>query len=116
MGRKSEELKKFIKNVANKEVEGRTLGEILEHTNLQYEIVNMSVSVVDEDGEDVDSSTIALKIGKTIGSGDAVSAEADGTYNVSYGDYNISVSKTGYTTKTQVVNVNYDDCKAKEKE
>lgn len=116
MGRKAEELKKFIKNVANKEVEGRTLGEILEHTNLQYEVVNMSVSVVDEDGEDIDSPTIVLKIGKIIGSGDAVNAEGDGTYNVAYGDYNISVSKTGYTTKTAVVTVDYDDCRKEEKE
>lgn len=116
MGRKAEELKKFIKNVANKEVEGRTLGEILELANLQYTVVNLAVSVVDEEGKDIDSPTIVLKKGKTIGSGDAMSSEADGTYNVAYGDYNISVSKTGYTTKTAVVTVDYDDCRKEEKE
>lgn len=116
MGRKVRELIKFVKNVANKDVEGITFGEVLEKTNLQYVVVNMSVFVVDEDDEEIDSPTIVLKIGKTIGSGDTVNAEADGTYNVSYGDYNISVSKTGYTTKTAVVTVDYDDCRKEEKE
>jgi len=116
MGRKNEQLIKFIKNVANKEVAGVTLGETLELANLQYAVVNLTVSVVDEEGKDIDSPTIVLKTGKTIGSGDAVNAEADGTYNVSYGDYNISVSKTGYTTKTAVVTVDYDDCRKEAKE
>ena len=116
MGRKNEQLIKFIKNVANKEVAGATLGETLELANLQYVVVNLTVSVVDEDGKDIASPIIVLKKGKTIGSGDTVNAETDGTYKVMYGDYNISVSKTGYTTKTAVITVDYDDCRKEEKE
>ena len=116
MARTKDELIKFVANVANKTVTGNTIGEVLEHANLQYVTVNMAVSVVGADGEAVDSPTIVLKKGTTVGSGDTVSAEDDGTYNVLYGQYNVSASKTGYSTKTAVINVDYSDAKAETKE
>ena len=116
MGRKVTELIKFVKNVANKTVDGVTIGEVLELANLQYVTVVLTVAVVDEDGEDIEVPTIVLKKGGVIGSGDAVTAESDGSYKVAYGAYNISAAKTGYTTKTAVIAVDYDDCRAEEKE
>ena len=60
----------------------------------------LTIRVVDADGEDIAAPTIVLKTGATVGSGTSVSAEQDGTYEVTVGTYNYSISKTGYTTKT----------------
>ncbi len=107
------ELIKTLKNITSKTVTGDTLGEVLENFNLQYEPVNMTFIVVDEAGEDIDAPTVVLKKGAVVGSGDTVTAETDGSYNVLYGQYNISVSKTGYTTKTAVITIGYDDARKK---
>ncbi|MDY0388861.1 MAG: hypothetical protein RBT65_17445 [Methanolobus sp.] len=114
MGRKLEGLKASFKNLHNREVEGNTLGEVYENLNLQFVSVALTLAVVDATGA-VDTPTVVLKKGSTIGSGDTVSAETDGTYTVVYGDYNVSVSKTGYTTKTAVISIGYDDARAEAK-
>lgn len=117
MGRNLTELVKAIKNVVSKDVSGATtIGDALEKLNLQYDDVVLTLNVVDADGEDIASPTIVLKTGATVGSGDAVTAEADGTYKVKYGKYNVSVSKTGYVTKTAIIDVDYTDAKAEAKE
>lgn len=108
MGRNLDELKEALNNVANKTVEGKTKGEVLEHFNLQYEDVALTVAVVDSEGDAIATPTVALKTGATAGSGDAVTAGEDGKYAVKYGAYNISVSKTGYKTFTAVVNIDYN--------
>ena len=98
MGRNADQLKVALKNVASKDVEGSTKGEILENFNLQYEDVDLTIKIVDSTGETVASPTVVLKKGSTIGSGDTVTA-ASGKYPVLYGTYNYSISKTGYVTK-----------------
>lgn len=115
MGRNAENLKTAILNITNKEVNGVTKGNILENLNLQYVEVMLKLKIVDEDGEAVAGTTAVIKRGATIGSGDTVSAESDGGYKTLYGKYNYSVSKTGYDTKTGVVEITTDDAHAKEK-
>ena len=115
MGRNLEGLKKAIENVAGKEAIGNTKDEVLENLAKQYEEVALTISVVDGDGVEIASPTVTLKTGSTIGSGDAVSAGADG-YSVVYGKYNYSVAKSDYVTKTGVIDVDFDDVKAGEKE
>lgn len=111
MGRHVDGLIKAIKNVTSKDVTGNTIGEILEKFNLQYEAVELTLNVVDSDGEAVSGATVAVKAGATVGSGDAVNA-SNGIYSVKYGSYNYSVSKTGYQTVTGVINIDYPDVKA----
>jgi len=114
MGRNVEGMKALIKNITNKEVEGNTKGEIFEKINLQYANIALALAVIDSDGEDIATPTIALKTGAVVGSGDAVSAEADGTYTVKYGTYNYSISKTGYQTVTGTLTFGYDEAEAGE--
>lgn len=116
MGRLKTGLKLVLKNLSGKEVDGATLSEVVDNFNLQYETVELSVNVVDELGEPVLTPTIVLKTGSTQGSGTSVNANGDGTYNVKYGSYNISVAKTNFTTATLVFSVDYADATLKEKD
>jgi hypothetical protein len=111
MGRNADQLKVALKNVASKDVDGSTKGEILENFNLQYEDVELTINVVDSVGEPVATPTVVLKKGATIGSGDTVTASA-GKYPVLYGTYNYSITKTGYVTKTGLITIGYDEARA----
>lgn len=115
MGKNLEGLKKAIENVAGKEAIGNTKGEVLENLAKQYEEVLLTIAVVDASGDAIASPTVTLKTGETVGSGDTVSAGADG-YSVVYGKYNYSVAKSDYVTKTGVIEIDFDDVKAGEKE
>lgn len=114
MARKVEGIKKALQILASKDVAGNTVGEVLENFALQYEDVVLSFVVEDEEGETITAPTIVVKAGDTIGSGDAVTAETDGTYKVKYGPYNFSIAKETYTTKTGVVSINYYDASKNE--
>mgnify|MGYP000978075419 CR=1 FL=1 len=113
MGRKVDGLKKALKNITAKDVVGETIGEVYDNFNLQYENIVLTVTVKDELDEAIASPTITLKTGATQDSGDAVSAEADGTYVVKYGKYNIAVAKTGYVTKKAILDFGYTEAVAK---
>ena len=113
MGRKVDGLKQALENIAAKEVPGQTLGEVFENFNLQYDNIVLTVSVKDALDETIASPTITLKTGATQDSGDAVTAEANGTYVVKFGKYNIAVAKTGYTTKKAILDFGYDQARAK---
>jgi len=115
MGRKVDGLKTALKNITGKEASGETIGEVFEDFNLHYVDVVTTLAVKDEDGEAITGATIVVKKGSTVGSGDAVTAETDGTYKVKAGDYNYSVSKTSYTTKTGTFTVDTTDAKAESK-
>ncbi len=65
----------------------------------------LTFNVVDADGKAIDSPTIVLKKGAVVGSGDAVSAEDNGTYKLVVGTYNYSVAKANYTTKTGTLDI-----------
>lgn len=70
----------------------------------------LTVSVLKAaDGDAVESPTIALKKGGVQDSGASVSAESDGTYILDAGTYNISVSKSTYTTQKLVFAVSSED-------
>ena len=114
MGRIVEGMKALIKNTTGKEVDGNTKGEIFEKFSLQYKNIALALAVVDSDSEDIATPIIALKTGAVVGSGDAVSAESDGTYTVKYGTYNYSISKTGYQTVTGTLTFGYDEAEAGE--
>lgn len=60
----------------------------------------LTFNVVDGDDAAINTPTIVLKTGSTIGSGTAITAESDGTYKLPVGTYNYSVAKATYTTKT----------------
>jgi hypothetical protein len=60
----------------------------------------LTFTVEEEDGTAISGATIALKTGAVVGSGDAVSAESDGTYELVVGTYNYSISKANFKTKT----------------
>lgn len=115
MARLKDALINTIKNVTSKTVDGATLGEVFEKLNLQYDDVTLTVTVKDSLGAAVDSPTIVLKSGSTQGSGTSVTANANGTYTVKYGTYNISVAKTLFTTHTAIITIGYDEAKAKAK-
>lgn len=115
MGRNADQLKVALKNVASKDVDGSTKGEILENFNLQYEDVELTINVVDSTGTAIATPTVVLKKGATIGSGDTVAA-VEGVYPVVYGTYNYSVTKTGYVTKTGLIVIGYDEARAGEAE
>lgn len=114
MGRKVDGLKKALKNITAKDVVGETIGEVYDNFNLQYENIVLTVTVKDELDEAIASPTITLKTGGTQDSGDAVTAETDGTYIVKYGKYNIAVAKTGYVTKKVILDLGLSEAKAKE--
>lgn len=114
MGRNANGIKQAIVNVAGKEAIGTTKGELLENLNKQYLDVDLTIAVVDGNGDAIASPTITLKKGATEGSGDAVSASND-VYLVKYGKYNYSIAKTNYTTKTGVIDVTLIDVDAESK-
>lgn len=64
----------------------------------------LTIKVEDDAGQAIASPTITLKTGAVVGSGDIVSA-VDGKYPCSAGDYNYSVSKTNYVTKTGTLTI-----------
>ena len=111
MGRNADQLKVALKNVASKDVDGSTKGEILENFNLQYEDVELTINVVDSTGTAIATPTVVVKKGATVGSGDTVAA-VEGTYPVLYGTYNYSITKTGYVTKTGLITIGYDEARA----
>lgn len=111
MGRNAEGLKKVLENQTGKTLVGDTKGEVLESFNLQYEDVDLTINVVDSVGDPVDTPTVVVKKGSTIGSGDTVAA-VEGTYPVLYGTYNYSITKTGYVTKTGLITIGYDEARA----
>lgn len=115
MGRIVEGLKKAFLNVAGKEVEGETKGEVFHNFNLYYVLVATTISVKDSAGSAIATPTIAIKKGSSIGSGDVVSAESDGSFNLIMGTYNYSVSKTGYITKTGLITIVSADAEAEAK-
>lgn len=112
MGRKVEGLKQALKNIASKDVPGQTMGEVFENFNLQYNNIVLTVHVKDALDEDIASPTITLKTGATQDSGTAITAEANGTYVVKFGKYNIAVAKTGYTTKKAILDFGYAEARA----
>lgn len=111
MGRNLEGLKGALKNITGKTVDGESTGEVYEKFNLQYEDVELTINVVDSQGEAIATPTVVLKKGSTIGSGDTVTATND-KYPVLYGTYNYSISKTGYVTKTGLITIGYDEARA----
>lgn len=111
MGKNLEGLKGALKNITGKTVDGASTGEVYENFNLQYEEVELTINVVDSEGAAIDTPTVVLKKGSTIGSGDTVTA-ASGKYPVLYGTYNYSISKTGYVTKTGLITIGYDEARA----
>lgn len=111
MGRKVDELIVAIKNIAGKDVEGVTVGDVLENLNKQYEIVELTINVVDGAGDPIATPTVTLKTGSTLGSGTEVSASG-GTYDVTYGPYNVTVVKATYTTVQQAISIDFDDVEA----
>ena len=111
MGRNADQLKVALKNVASKDVDGSTKGEILENFNLQYEDVELTINVVDSTGTAIATPTVVVKKGATVGSGDTVAA-VEGKYPVVYGTYNYSITKTGYVTKTGLITIGYDEARA----
>lgn len=114
MGRNVEGLKKSLKNLSGKEVTGNTKGEVFDSFNAQYIDVSLTIAVKDSAGVAIASPTVVLKTGSTVGSGTTVT-ESGGKYPVRMGDYNYSVSKTGYITETGVITVEKDDAKAEAK-
>lgn len=112
MGKTLNELKKTLENITSKTTVGNTKGEVLGNFNLLYVDVLTTVSIKDAEGAAVDSPTVVIKKGETIGSGDTVTAESGGGYKVKVGKYNYSVSKTGYDTATGVIDVVLADAKA----
>lgn len=114
MGRKVEGLKAALKNLSSKDVPGESVGEVYENFNCQYDDITLTVVVKDADDKAIASPTITLKTGGTQDSGDAVTAETDGTYIVKYGKYNIAVAKTGYVTKKVILDLGLSEAKAKE--
>lgn len=74
------------------------------HVNTVFSLFNASTGAAIASG-----LTITLKKGATQGSGDAVSAETDGSYNLDTGKYNFSIAGSGYTTKTGIVDVTVAD-------
>lgn len=113
MGRNVEGLKEALKNVSGKTVSGNTKGEVFENFNLQYKDIILRLSIKDSAGEAVATPTAVLKKGEVVGSGDAITAEADDSYKVVMGVYNYSVSKEGYETESGVITLDrYDAEKA----
>lgn len=114
MGRKVEGIKKALKILTSKDVEGNSVGDVLEKFALQYEDVVLTINAVDIAGVAIATPTIVIKTGDVIGSGTEVTAETDGTYKVLFGSYNFSIAKETYTTKTGVVSINYYDASKNE--
>lgn len=69
----------------------------------------VSVSVLDVNEDEVTDTAIVIQEGETIGSGDVLVAEEDGTYLCGVGTYNYSISKEGYETETGTFIVLADD-------
>jgi hypothetical protein len=105
MGRKVDGLKDALKNATGKTANGETIGEVLEDFNIQYINVSLTIAVKDSEGGVIEAPTIVLKKGAVVGSGDTITAEADGAYKVVTGSYNYSVSKEGYVTATGVFEI-----------
>lgn len=114
MGRKVVGLKKAFKNVASKEVEGNTVGELLQNLDLQYTDVAFTINVLNKAGTALSGSTIVLKTGSTQDAGDAVSATSGSTYPVHYGSYNYAISKANYETEKGIIVIGYDEARAGE--
>ena len=114
MGRNVEGLKEALKNVSGKTVSGNTKGEVFESFNLQYKDIALSLSIKDSAGEAVATPTAVLKQGAVVGSGDAVTAESDGSYKVVMGVYNYSVSKEGYEVESGVITLDSHDAEKAE--
>lgn len=69
----------------------------------------VSLSVINSDQEEIVESTIVIKKGETIGSGEVVNIDEDGTYKCGIGTFNYSVSKAGYETFTGTFTVVAED-------
>ena len=78
--------------------------------------VVLTVNVVDAAGDDIASPTIVLKTGATQGSGTAITAESDGTYELDGDVYNISVAKATYVTQTAIIHLSSEEIIRGEKE
>lgn len=115
MAKNKNELIKALKNLTGKEVNGDTKGEVLKNFNASYADVSLTIVAKAAGGDAVASSTVVLKKGDVVGSGDTVTASA-GKYSVKFGKYNYSISAIGYTTKTGVIDITLNDVDAGAKE
>lgn len=74
-----------------------------------HKLSEVSIVVTDSDNEAITGSTIILKKGSTIGSGDAVTPSEDGNYLCGIGTYNYSVAKDTYVTETGTFDIEEAD-------
>ena len=133
MGRKVEALKRLIVYKGGTAVDGtiaelvkilvkqtddvdvpddvKTIGDVLEYV-AKVLIEEAVVTIAPKNSVTnaaITGSTIVVKTGTSIGSGTTVDAETNGTYLLKEGGYNVSVSKTGYATKTATFTVTESD-------
>lgn len=89
-----------------------SLGDILEYwADLEEGIAKTSFACK-SGATSVTPTSITLKKGSTVGSGDAVDVDTDGTYHLVQGSYNYSIVAEGYVTKTGTFEVSASDVKA----
>ena len=89
-----------------------SLGDILEYWADLEEGIAKTSFVCKSGSTDVTPTSITLKKGSTVGSGDAVDVDTDGTYHLVQGSYNYSIVAEGYVTKTGTFDVSASDVKA----
>ena len=89
-----------------------SLGDILEYWADLEEGIAKTSFVCKSGATSVTPTSITLKKGRTVGSGDAVDVDTDGTYHLVQGSYNYSIVAEGYVTKTGTFDVSASDVKA----
>lgn len=89
-----------------------SLGDILEYWADLEEGIAKTSFVCKSGATSVTPTSITLKKGSTVGSGDAVDVDKDGTYHLVQGSYNYSIVAEGYVTKTGTFDVSASDVKA----
>ncbi len=89
-----------------------SLGDILEYWADLEEGIAKTSFVCKSGSTDVTPTSITLKKGSTVGSGDEVAVDTDGTYHLVQGSYNYSIVAEGYNTKTGTFNVSASDVKS----
>ena len=88
-----------------------SLGDILEYWADLEEGIAKTSFVCKSGATSVTPTSITLKKGSTVGSGDAVDVDTDGTYHLVQGSYNSSIVAEGYVTKTGTFDVSASDVK-----
>lgn len=110
-GTKADVVRAYIKQEEGYEIPSsyKTVGEVLErYADIEEGIAKVTISCKSGTTA-VTPTSITVKKGSTVGSGDAVTPGTDGKYGCKQGTYNYSITASGYQNATGTFSVSASD-------